>query len=320
MTHLSPLRIHQSASPSILFVLPILFGGLSCSSTNGIDGTSGGSGGFVVNGSGGNTAGGAGSNLSGPWPPTGFTNVTAATIGDYALGPEVTPASGSGSGTTTIGGVGSTCSGLYGLVRDFQAANQPGGHPDFEYVNGDDKGIVTAILGTDGKPVYGNHPNGTATTHNKTYFDQWYRDTLGVNRTFVLALHSVQANGVATFQADEFFPLDGQGFGNQGNPHNFHFTSEIHTSFTYNGGETFTFIGDDDVFVYINNQRVIDLGGVHNAETQRVSLDTLGLTLGSVYPISVFQAERHTSASHFRIDTTLAFTNCGEVPSGIIVN
>ena len=55
MTCFSPLRIHQSSNPSILFVLPILFGGLSCSSTNGIDGTSGGgSSGFVVNGSGGN--------------------------------------------------------------------------------------------------------------------------------------------------------------------------------------------------------------------------------------------------------------------------
>jgi len=30
--------------------------------------------------------------------------------------------------------------------------------------------------------------------------------------------------------------------------------------------------------------------------------------------LDVFQAERHTSESHFRIDTSLVFVNCGEPP------
>jgi fibro-slime domain-containing protein len=88
-------------------------------------------------------------------------------------------------------------------------------------------------------------------------------------------------------------------------PYNFHFTTEIHVSFQYNGGETFTFTGDDDVWVFINKQLVIDLGGVHGAANANVQLDTLGLAPGGIYPLDVFHAERHTVQSNFRIDTTI---------------
>jgi fibro-slime domain-containing protein len=122
---------------------------------------------------------------------------------------------------------------------------------------------------------------------------------------------------VFTFQADTFFPLDNAGFGNQGLNHNFSFTTEIHTSFRYNGGEQFTFIGDDDVWVFIDNRLAIDLGGRHAKETGTVQLDSFsGLVKGNVYDLAVFHAERHTTESHFRIDTTLAFEDCGQLPKG----
>jgi len=124
-----------------------------------------------------------------------------------------------------------------------------------------------------------------------------------------------------SFSSTAFYPLDGLGFGDSGNDdrgmqHNFHFTTEIHTAFQYQGGETFSFTGDDDVWVYINNQLVIDLGGVHVAQTAAVQVDTLGLTPGQVYPFDMFQTERHTTQSNFRADTTLTFVNCGTIVSG----
>jgi fibro-slime domain-containing protein len=99
------------------------------------------------------------------------------------------------------------------------------------------------------------------------------------------------------------------GFGHEGFAHNFHFTTEIHTRFEYQGGETFTFTGDDDLWLFINGRLAIDLGGLHPSLSATVDLDaqaaTLGITPGHEYAMDIFHAERHTDASNFRIETTI---------------
>ncbi len=198
---------------------------------------------------------------------------------------------------------------LTGVVRDFSDT-----HPDFEKTMGDDRGIVETTLGLDGNPVYASSTT-TATTHGKEYFDQWYNDVSGVNMSALLPItlnETSPGSGIYQYSNSAFFPIDDQLLGNEGRAHNYHFTYALHSAFTYVGGETFSFTGDDDLWVFVNDQLVVDLGGVHPAESSTISLDTLasslGLTTGNIYSFDLFFAERHTSESNFNIQTSIVLT------------
>jgi fibro-slime domain-containing protein len=280
----------------------LLAGPLACGgSSDGVDGqggrTSGGSGGNSTSGSGGNGTGGTGG--------SGATGGTTPPIIVTDAGPrDVNLSDGGLCGTT-----------LVGTVRDLQDT-----HPDFEkFSNISDKQIVDPVLGVDQKPVYAGNPRTPSTT-GKENFDAWYHDVPGVSVALPVSIALIPgAQGTYSFNNDAFFPIDGQGFGNQGRNHNFHFTAEIHTRFIYRGGEVFTFKGDDDIFVFINNRLIINLGGVHEQQTEQVNLDgrasELGIVKDGTYPLDLFFAERHTVESHIRIDTTIgSFIDCGRPP------
>jgi len=225
------------------------------------------------------------------------------------------------SGTSTGVGVGdgTGCdNNIKAVIRDFRgwasSASDPGGaadkHPDFEPAQKvAEQGIAAATLGSDQKPTFANTAGIQSVTSADT-FSQWYRDTDGVNMPFPVDLPLTADptdSSSLSYDNQVFFPIDGKGFGNQGQTHNYSFTTEIHTSFTYKGGEKFTFVGDDDVFVYVNNHLAIDLGGIHSALTGTVDFDAqasqFGIEKGKTYNMDIFHAERHVIASHFRMQT-----------------
>jgi fibro-slime domain-containing protein len=209
---------------------------------------------------------------------------------------------------------------IQATIRDFRPKKDVGGHPDFEndsfLSDVSTPGLVKSDLGADHTPVYLS-PGSPAQLTGPTEFAQWYHDVPGVNMTFKVTLtltESPAGSGTFVYQNDAFFPIDGQGFGN-GPPvngvaiHNFAFSTEVHSSFTYHGGEVFSFRGDDDLWVFINNKMAIDLGGLHPKLDGSANLDamasTLGITKGGHYALDIFHAERHTDASHFNLTTTI---------------
>jgi len=165
-------------------------------------------------------------------------------------------------------------------------------------------------------------------------FPEWFNDKApDINRAFLVDLQFQRddATGLYTYKSDAFFPIDnGKPFrkihpsdpdpfghlqkdsldGKDLTQHNYGFTLELHTQVAYHAGEVLRFQGDDDIWVFINGKRVIDLGGVHQTQKDSVVMDAvkdrLGLEDGKTYPLDFYFAERHVASSTVLITTNLA--------------
>jgi fibro-slime domain-containing protein len=301
----------RSVRPPALYVL-VAATLLACSSENSSTSSFGGSSGApeLGGGSSGSSGGGSLGSIDGSASSSGavVTGDLEATIRDFRV-------YSAGDATTNA---------------DFEniPTTDANGNPDTGYLGPwDDRNIVEAALGADGKPVYAHPGATTVTTHGQAAFDQWFRSVPGTNIEVKYPIHLTRnADGSSSYDSAisgitlssndatrMFFPIDDgtpyeTSFGNEGDPHNYSFTVEMHTVFTYHGGEFFRFRGDDDVFVFINGKRVVDLGGIHGPEETSVNIDSLGLTAETVYPLDFFFAERHRTGSNVLFSTSLGLT------------
>ena len=94
--------------------------------------------------------------------------------------------------------------------------------------------------------------------------------------------------------------------------HNYSFAMKVSAQFKYVKGQYFEFRGDDDVWVFINNRLVVDIGGCHSPVEGGVNLDTIGqndpslkLIEGREYPFHIFFSERNATGSNFKMRTSI---------------
>ncbi len=260
-------------------------------------------------------ANGSDASLGGSAGSVSFGNPDAAAPQITGAGDGAIVAHDAGAGTVTRD---PSCGQITAIVRDFTPDTNSDFEMPFDFTNlaaifagQGQKGIVKPMLEM-GYPAYA--PAGaTAETHSAAQFYQWYVDTPNVNMRFEVPLPLTETTpGRFVYDSTAFFPIDGKGFGNyMTTGHNFHFTTEIRTKFTYQGGEVLMFRGDDDVWIFVNGVLAVDLGGMHSPLMGTVDMDTFaqqnGLAKGMTYSMDIFQAERHTSGSNFHLETTI---NC----------
>jgi fibro-slime domain-containing protein len=216
---------------------------------------------------------------------------------------------------------------LTGVVRDFDST-----HADFQndvLAMGTNPfnitvGLVQDSL-VDGAPVLvvptPTAVDGDVTIASAASFAEWYSVDHPADKTVEFNIdenpeiltRTEQADGTVVYESGSFFPIDDLEGSEETEDHNYHFTFELNTTFQYHAGDVFDFSGDDDLWVFIDGKLAVDVGGVHIPLNGSIELDTLGLTEGEEYSLSVFNAERQTSGSNFKITTSLTFTNCDPI-------
>jgi fibro-slime domain-containing protein len=238
-----------------------------------------------------------------------------------------------------------------GIARDFPA-DHPDFNVPPSYGYGHVSGNIATTLDEDGKPVFvgGGHRvsrewrdsasrqicwavydedlddnegdfqaqvDSGAITSAET-FAQWYRDVPGVNQSAVVDVTMTRgADGIYRYATNDFFPVDGTLLDDGGKDHNYCFTFELVADFVYEAdkNQMLQFLGDDDIWVFIDGKLVIDLNGIACNSNQFVDLNRLGLTDGQSYKMHFFHAERNEPKSQWRFATNILLGTDNILPS-----
>ena len=166
--------------------------------------------------------------------------------------------------------------------------------------------------------VKGSADSGSITS--AATFNQWFHDIPGVNMSAPLTVIGVKQvdgpyAGLYEISIPQFFPIDGALFGND-SAHNHYFTFEVVAEFVYDESANYEllFKSDDDVWVFLEDTMIADLGGMKGSPEQWVDLNRIGLVDGQTYRLYFFKTHRSGQA-RFHLVTNIPLNS---VPLGTI--
>lgn len=186
-----------------------------------------------------------------------------------------------------------------------------------------EKGLAASRLGEDYLPVASGA--GELVSNRGVDFTRWFSTVEGSSknygRMFNLSYDAARASFV--YEAEEFYPLDDLAVPEEtvnadGRNHLFTMNLGVPILVLLDGREEFTVTADDDTFVYINDELVLDMGGIHEATTGRFRISESGRVLAEVEDegvintgvmlregdgavVRIFHADRDSSSSVFKV-------------------
>jgi len=156
--------------------------------------------------------------------------------------------------------------------------------------------------------------SSAAAVTSEVTFGEWFQDVLGANlsmpHTITLARN---AAGVYESVNRPFHPADDRLFGNEEDAHNYNFTFEARFRFVFRQcqGQFIRLGGSDDIYLFLDNGLVIDLGGIAHGREQLIELDRLNLVDGEEYAGALFYAHRHGDDASLTISTNIELIGSG---------
>ncbi|MFG0305019.1 MAG: fibro-slime domain-containing protein [Phycisphaerales bacterium JB040] len=145
-------------------------------------------------------------------------------------------------------------------------------------------------------------------TSNMT-FNTWFASTPGLNQIDTHQIFLNQTGGVYSVTLTDWDPINGELYGNEGQARNSNFTFAGESLINFNecAGQYFEIATNMDCWVYVDDELVIDMGGVTGVTRQRIEFDRLGLTPG-YHRLRVFLAARTNAPVDLEIETTIPLT------------
>lgn len=171
------------------------------------------------------------------------------------------------------------------------------------------------------EPYFKNAANKYQIASGHPYYDYMF-NPLGTGRNYSKGIKSNNATALGYGDTDsKYLANDGvssySDYGDRYTGYNYNFSMEGSAQFVYHEEDNlfFRFMGDDDVYLYIDGKLILDIGGAHSRCDTEVYLNeanikhNLGLVEGETYTFKFFYMERHGFAANFSIQTNIRLTD-----------